>query len=138
MIEDVVGKELDGLIDPANKAASAWIKLAEGESVSGVLLGVSEEPERDGFKAQIVIEMRKKTGDVVKLALARHKSDGADSRYYAATRRWVTGDLVAVKFEKTLPATKPGHHPAKVYELFHKPGKPEWALERQASDQDGF
>ena len=135
-----VDDQLDGLMSDENKAQSAWVKMKTiGESVSGVLLSMTPEPAHDGYKEQIVYEIRKKDGSVVKTALARFKADGTDSSYYTKTRRWVPGDLVGIKLEKELPPMKPGHHPAKIYELFHKPGKPENVMERlNASSSDGF
>ncbi len=108
--------EIDDLFDKENIPESSWFKFDKiGKKCGGVVVSISEKPERNGMPAQRVFGLKQKDGTVMNVGL-KSSSDYLMGR----TNGVKLGDILGVEYVKDIPPKTKGHHPAKSIEVYVK------------------
>ena len=99
----------------ARDMATGWFKFAEvGDKVGGVVRDMWEAEERDGYPAQRCFTLEQEGGGLINVGIKR------TSFLVARTDQVQIGDLLGIRFEKEIPPSKKGFHPAKSLIVFTK------------------
>ena len=99
----------DDLFNEENIPASNWFKFdVVGAKVSGIVEEISTKKGSDGFKDQKVFALKQEDGSVMNVGISVDKTF-----ILQRTNKVRVGDLLGFEFQKEIPATTKGHHPAK-------------------------
>lgn len=109
-------KDLDDLFSDENIPESNFFKFEKvGDTVGGTLVEIQDKEGKDGFPPQRVFSLKQEDESVIKVGISLQK-DYVIGRANTAKM----GDKLGFKFEKEIPASKKGFHPAKSIEVFVK------------------
>ncbi len=113
--------EEESIFDESNRAArdlagENWFKFAAvGDKVGGVIKDMFEKPvSPEGYPAQRCFTLQQEDGEYINVGLKR------TSYILSRTDMLQIGDSMGIKFEKEIPSTKKGFHPAKSMVIFSK------------------
>ena len=109
---------MTNIFDESNRpardiAGENWFKFLKiGDKVGGTIRDIFENPERDGYPAQRCFTLEKEDGEFINVGL---KKTG-----YILTRtdNLQIGDKLGIKFEKEIPPSTKGFHPAKSLTIY--------------------
>ena len=99
----------DDLFNEENIPASNWAKFEKvGDKFSGVVEDINIKKGSDGFRDQKVFALKQEDGSVINVGISVDKTF-----IIQRTNKVRAGDLLGFEFQKEIPATTKGHHPAK-------------------------
>lgn len=99
----------EDLFNPENIPTSNWATFKTvGDKFSGVVEDIFTKPGADGFRDQKVFALKQEDGSVINVGISVDKTF-----IIQRTNKVRVGDKLGFEFQKEIPASTKGHHPAK-------------------------